>query len=97
MPATLAEQQAQSPAYNIDKINIPVMLVQGRKDERVPMSQCDINDRLKAAGKAPEINIVEDKEGHGFYDYQNQVDLFTAIEKFLDKHTGSAKPAAGAP
>lgn len=98
MPATLAEQQAQSPAYNIDKINIPVMLVQGRKDQRVPMSQYDIlNDRLREAGKAPEINIVEDKEGHGFYDYQNQVDLFTVVEKFLGKHIGSPKAETGAP
>ena len=62
------------------------------------MSQYDIlNDRLKAAGKAPEINIVEDKEGHGFYDYQNQVDLFTVVEKFLDKHIGADKPVPGAP
>jgi dipeptidyl aminopeptidase/acylaminoacyl peptidase len=98
MPSTLAEQRAQSPAYNIDKINIPVMLVQGAKDLRVPMSQYRaLLDGLTEAGKPPELTIVEDKEGHGFYDYQNQVDLYTAMEKFLDKYIGTPKPAAGAP
>jgi dipeptidyl aminopeptidase/acylaminoacyl peptidase len=64
----------------------------------VPKSQYNaLLDGLTKAGKPPEVTIVEDKEGHGFYDYQNQVDLFTEIEKFLDKHTGSPKPAAGAP
>ncbi|MBP6625913.1 MAG: S9 family peptidase [Arenimonas sp.] len=94
LPATLAEQQAQSPAYNVDKIKVPVMLVQGAKDERVPISQYNLlKDRLEEAGRPAEITIVEEKEGHGFYDYQNQVDLYTAMETFLDKHIGS-KPAA---
>jgi dipeptidyl aminopeptidase/acylaminoacyl peptidase len=98
MPETLAEQQAQSPAYNVDKINIPVMLVQGAKDQRVPMSQYKaLLDRLVEAGKPPEATIVEAKEGHGFYDYQNQVDLYTEMEKFFGKHIGSPKPATGAP
>ncbi|KFL38010.1 S9 family peptidase [Arenimonas donghaensis] len=88
MPETLSEQQAQSPAYNVDKIRIPVMLVQGAKDERVPMSQYEIlKKNLEKAGRPPEVTIVKDKEAHGFYDYDNQVELYTAIEAFLDKHT----------
>ena len=96
MPETVAAQQAQSPAYNIDRINIPVMLVQGAKDQRVPISQYELlRDRLTAAGKPPEVTVVEAKEGHGFYDYQNQVDLYTKMEAFLDKHIGSPSVAAG--
>ncbi|PZO05684.1 MAG: hypothetical protein DCF27_13635 [Lysobacteraceae bacterium] len=94
MPETLAEQQSQSPAFNVDKIRIPVMLVQGAKDQRVPISQYNLlRERLEAAGRAPEVTIVEDKEGHGFYDYQNQVDLYTAMEAFLGKHIGGSKPS----
>jgi dipeptidyl aminopeptidase/acylaminoacyl peptidase len=94
MPETLAEQQAQSPAFNVDKIRIPVMLVQGAKDERVPMSQYNLlRKRLEEAGRPAEITIVEEKEGHGFYDYQNQVDLYTAMEAFLAKHLGKPKPS----
>jgi dipeptidyl aminopeptidase/acylaminoacyl peptidase len=98
MPETLADQQAQSPAYNVDKINIPVMIVSGARDLRVPMSQHDsLVDRLIEAGKAPEVVIVEDKEGHGFYDLQNNVDLHNAMEAFLDKHTGAPAAAAETP
>lgn len=98
MPETVAEQHAQSPAYNADKIRIPVMLVQGAKDERVPISQYNLlKEKLEQSGNAPEVTIVEDKEGHGFYDYQNQVDLYNAIEAFLDKHIGKPRAAAGAP
>lgn len=95
LPGTLAEQQAQSPAFNIDKINIPVMLVQGAKDQRVPMSQYRLlKDRLTEAGKPPEVTVVEDKEGHGFYDYQNQVDLYTKMEAFLGKYLGGKQMSA---
>ncbi len=94
MPETLAEQQAQSPAFNVDKIRIPVMLVQGAKDRRVPISQYNLlRERLEEAGRPPEVTVVEDKEGHGFYDFQNQVDLYTKMEAFLDKHIGAAKPS----
>ncbi len=96
MPEGLAEQQAQSPAYNVDKINIPVMLVQGAKDQRVPISQYRLlRDRLAEAGKPAEVTVVADKEGHGFYDFDNQVDLYTKMEAFLGKYIGE-KPTGGA-
>ena len=95
LPESLAEQQAQSPAFNVDKIRIPVMLVQGAKDQRVPISQYELlKEKLEQAGNAPEVTIVEDKEGHGFYEFQNQVDLYNAMEAFLDKHIGDARPGA---
>ncbi len=88
MPETRAEQEAQSAAYNADKINIPVMLVQGAKDRRVPITQYKaLLNALTKAGKPPEKTIVAPKEGHGFYDFKNQVNLYTAMEAFLDKHT----------
>ena len=91
LPENESEQRAQSPAYNIDKINIPVMLVQGAKDERVPIAQYDfLLKALTDAGKAPEITVVEDKEGHGFYKLENNVNLYTKMEAFFDKHIGKA-------
>jgi dipeptidyl aminopeptidase/acylaminoacyl peptidase len=96
MPESLAEQRAQSAAYNADKIRIPVMLVQGGKDVRVPPTQYRaLKKALKEVGNEPEIDILEPKEAHGFYDFDNQVELYTAMEKFLDKHIGpSANTAA---
>lgn len=88
MPETREAQEAQSAAYNVDKINIPVMLVQGAKDRRVPISQYKaLLNALTKAGKPPEKTIVAPKEGHGFYDFKNQVNLYNDMEAFLDKHT----------
>jgi dipeptidyl aminopeptidase/acylaminoacyl peptidase len=96
MPDSLAQQQAQSPAYNIDRIKVPVMLVHGAKDERVPISQYRLLlDRLTKAGKPPEVTIVEPKEGHGFWDIENNARLYTAMEAFLDKHIGDRRQVAG--
>jgi dipeptidyl aminopeptidase/acylaminoacyl peptidase len=88
MPETRDDQEAQSAAYNVDKINIPVMLVQGAKDRRVPITQYKaLLNALNKAGKPPEKTIVAPKEGHGFYDFKNEVNLYNAMEAFLDKHT----------
>ena len=42
------------------------------------------------------MTIVEDKEGHGFYDFQNQVDLYTAMQAFLGKYIGESRGGAAA-
>ena len=96
-PESLAEQRAQSPAYNIDRIRVPVMLVHGERDVRVPMSQFRVlRDRLTEAGRPPEKIVLEEREGHGFFDFQNQVDLYTAMEAFLDRHIGDRAAGAAA-
>jgi len=97
-PEALAEQRAQSPAYNIDRIRIPVMLVHGERDLRVPMSQFRLlRDRLVEAGRPPEKIVLEEREGHGFFDFQNQVDLYTAMEAFLDRHIGEGAASVRTP
>lgn len=94
-PETSADRQAQSPAFAIDRINVPLMLVHGEMDMRVPISQFrDFTRRLEAAGKPPQVTIVEEKEGHGFYDFQNQVDLYNAMEEFLNQHIGTGAMSA---
>ncbi len=93
LPESAAEQQAQSAAFNVDRIRVPVMLVHGERDERVPMSQYRaLRDALVAAGRPPEVELLEPKEGHGFQELKNNVRLYTAIEAFLDRHIGNAAP-----
>lgn len=88
LPEDEAEQRAQSPAYNVDRLRIPVMLVQGARDVRVPISQMRfLINQMEAAGMAPEDTIVEDGEGHGFYDTENNVELYQRIFTFLGRHT----------
>lgn len=93
LPESEEEQKAHSPAFNVDKINIPVMLVHGGKDERVPIEQMDfLISQMKKAGKRPEQILVKPKEGHGFQIPENNVELYTKMLDFLDRHLAPRKP-----
>jgi len=89
LPQGNSAMQAYSPAYNVEKIKVPIMLVHGAKDQRVPIEQMNfLVKQLDAAGKQPEDIVVEDKEGHGFRDVKNNVNLYTRMLAFFDKHIG---------
>ena len=85
-PAVLA---ANSPARNVDKINIPVMLAQGKLDRRVPMSQFEaLADAFEDSGR-PAKTLVISGEGHGFYKPENRARFYRMMEEFLDQHIGN--------
>ena len=84
-PAVL---KAWSPAQNVDKIKVPVLLAQGSIDKRVPMDQFDaLKDAFKAAGTPVETMVVQG-EGHGFYKPENRAELYRRMEAFLGKYIG---------
>lgn len=89
-PPTVSERRAQSPAYGADRIKAPIMLVHGEKDVRVPVKHMNfLVSQLRAAGKQPEEVVVEKKEAHGFRDIDNNVNLYTKMLAFFDRHIGS--------
>ena len=95
-PESLAEQQAQSPSYNVDKLKIPVMLVHGGDDQRVPIAQMHfLVDQMAKAGKKPEVVLVKQKEAHGFRDPENNIELYTKVQAFLNEHIGAGANDAG--
>lgn len=95
LPEDRAEQERQSPAYNVDRIRVPVMLVHGAKDQRVPMSQFRaLKEALSKAGRPPEREVVAPKEGHGFYDLENNKKLYAELEAFLARHIGKSGTTA---
>jgi dipeptidyl aminopeptidase/acylaminoacyl peptidase len=96
LPEERAEQERQSPLFNLDRIRIPVMLVHGALDQRVPMSQFNqLRRALQRAGRPPEVEVVERREGHGFQKFENNVRLYREIERFLDRHIGPDAHATG--
>ena len=96
-PTSKAERVAQSPAYAVDKLKIPVMLVHGAKDVRVPIRNMNfLISQMEKAGKKPEIVVVEPKEAHGFRDIENNVNLYTKMLAFFDKYIGPGANAARA-
>ncbi|BDF93948.1 S9 family peptidase [Pseudoalteromonas sp. KAN5] len=85
---TGADRVAQSPVKNVDKIKVPVFIVQGEDDVRVPKEHAF---RLKSEldkRNLPYEWLMKDGEGHGFYNPDNQVELWSKMLKFLDKHIG---------
>lgn len=94
-PESVAERQAQSPVYGVDRIKAAIMLVHGAKDERVPIKHMhELVDRMAAVGKKPEQIVVEKKEAHGFRDIDNNVNLYTKMLAFFDRHIGGRQVAA---
>jgi dipeptidyl aminopeptidase/acylaminoacyl peptidase len=90
LPQTLAERRAQSPAFNVEKIKVPVMLAHGGKDVRVPIRNMDLLiDQMEKVGKKPEIVVMEPKEPHGFQLPEHNVDLYEKMLAFFDKYIGS--------
>ncbi len=85
-----ADMRARSPAWNVDKIKAPLMLVAGGRDQRVPVAQADaLRDALDKRKVSYEW-LLKDKEGHGFYRTDNKVELYTKMLAFLDAHTGAS-------
>ncbi len=84
-PETLV---AWSPSRNVDKIGIPVFLVQGNIDKRVPMDQFEALTTAFQARGVPVETMVAKGEGHGFYKPENIAELYRRMEAFLAKYIG---------
>lgn len=94
-PPDKPERMAQSPAYGVARIKVPVLLVHGEKDVRVPIKNMHfLIDQMAKVGKKPDDVIVEEKEAHGFRDLDNQVSLYTKMLAFFDKYIGSGTAAS---
>jgi dienelactone hydrolase len=78
----------ESPAYNAEKVKVPVLLIHGGQDKTCPVSQYELmRDNLVKAGNTPEI-LFEPKEGHGFFNDANRVKELERLEAFLAKQLG---------
>lgn len=81
--------QSASPVNLADRIDKPVLLIHGGEDQRVPISHAErMRSALRAAGNEPEW-LVERREGHGFYNLDNQVKMYRTLLAFLDRHIGA--------
>jgi dipeptidyl aminopeptidase/acylaminoacyl peptidase len=79
---------ANSPARQVGKIKVPVFLVAGKDDRRVPMDQFKAQANAFAAAGTPVETLVVDGEGHGFYKSEHREELYTKLAAFLDKYIG---------
>lgn len=77
-----------SPLYSAERINIPVFIVHGEKDERAPIEHAKLLlEKLESKHKNVESLIVPN-EGHGFYSEKNNKLFYTEMLKFIDLYIG---------
>jgi dipeptidyl aminopeptidase/acylaminoacyl peptidase len=83
-----AQLKATSPIQNASKITQPLILAYGLVDERVPIYHGEkFYDAVKANNKQVDW-IVYPEEGHGWTLLKNNIDFWSKVEVFLDKHIG---------
>jgi len=77
---------ATSPLFHADKINKPLMVLQGANDPRVLKVESDeIVAKVKANG-VPVEYVIFDDEGHGFTKNKNRIEGYGKVLEFLDAH-----------
>ncbi len=77
-----------SPLFSADKINKPLMIIQGANDPRVKKAESDqIVIALREKGHPVEYLLAMD-EGHGFRKPLNRMAMYARIENFFAKQIG---------
>ena len=84
--------KANSAIDHVDKFNVPVLIVHGEDDRRVPVQNAEeMRDALQKAGKPVEY-MTRPKEGHGFFKEENNTERYKITEAFLLKYLGPGAP-----
>lgn len=92
LPALLGDRVADaallrtnSPVNRVAEIKIPVLLVHGELDRRVPIEHADRFTAAARAAGVPVERVDYFDEGHGFFNQHNAVDYLRRLERFLAK------------
>ncbi len=85
-PAMRAFLQSISPLTHVERMTRPMLVIQGKRDPRVPWTESEqMVAALKAKGRAVGYLLAED-EGHGFKKKTNADFAFLATVEFVRRH-----------
>jgi dipeptidyl aminopeptidase/acylaminoacyl peptidase len=86
-PASLA---AVSPVHHAHRVRVPVLIVHAVNDARVPIKQSEqMVAELRAHGSPVQFLRLEG-EGHDDWCERSDLEVYRAVERFLNEHLGSA-------
>jgi dipeptidyl aminopeptidase/acylaminoacyl peptidase len=89
--------KSQSPLFHAERIEAPLLVIQGANDPRVKKSEADqIVAKLHELGRDVEYVVAPD-EGHGFRGRENRLAMFARTEAFLAEHLGGRYEEETAP
>jgi dipeptidyl aminopeptidase/acylaminoacyl peptidase len=81
----------RSPVNHVDRIQCPLLLIQGERDPRVLKEETDqMAEALRDAGKEFEAVLYPD-EGHRLVRLEHTVDAYDRVARFFDIHLGSTR------
>ncbi|ALC91592.1 peptidase S9 [Bacillus sp. FJAT-18017] len=75
-----------SPLFHADKINKPLIVLQGANDPRVLQVESDEIVQALKTNNIPVEYIVFPDEGHGFMKKENRIKGYGAVLEFLDQY-----------
>jgi dipeptidyl aminopeptidase/acylaminoacyl peptidase len=79
-------QYERSPIHHVDRIQRPLLVVQGENDARVPKAQSErLVDALRGRN-VPVHYLLIPGEGHGFTRNDNRLKAYEATDRFLDRY-----------
>jgi dipeptidyl aminopeptidase/acylaminoacyl peptidase len=87
-PADVERMRAQSPLFAADRIEAPLLVIQGANDPRVKQRESDQIVIAMRENDRPVEYLVAPDEGHGFLNEENNLAMFAKIEEFLAEHLG---------
>lgn len=78
--------QQISPALNVDKVAIPILLIHGKDDTVVPLEQSRLMETaLKKAGKPVEL-VVMAGEDHWLSRGDTRLQMLNSVVAFVEQH-----------
>lgn len=85
-PQGLSEMDRASPLRSIDRVDVPVLVLHGEEDERVPLAQALAFYRgLRLLGK-PATMVTYPGEPHRIGDAAHQLDIQQRVLAWFDDH-----------
>lgn len=92
IPAMREHLQNISPLSHVDKINLPMLVIQGQNDPRVPVTEAiQMVDALRAQGQ-PVWYMNALNEGHGFRKKENRDVQQQAMMMFFEEYLLGENP-----
>lgn len=80
-----------SPIHKVDRIKVPLMVIHGTRDPRVPIGEAtQITQALEKRGLPVKL-LTFDDEGHGLAKLKNRLVAYPAMIEFLETHVRKRK------
>jgi dipeptidyl aminopeptidase/acylaminoacyl peptidase len=96
VPEVRAVQERISPLNHVGRIQVPLLVVQGANDPRVPRSEAEQIVRAVRAGGHEVWYLLALDEGHGFQKKENRDFYTAAVMMFLERQLAPGAASGGA-